>query len=60
MADIISTPGAIESSAFALRQAVNQERDVAAIAQKNEEKEPAFEGTGPKDPYRGNVVDVET
>ncbi|MBT4890230.1 MAG: hypothetical protein HON65_11830 [Rhodospirillales bacterium] len=59
MADISSTPGAIESNNLAVRQAVNQERDVAAIAQKEEEKEPDFEGTGPKDPHRGNIVDIE-
>ena len=53
-----SATGAIRSGMHAINKVVQQERDVAAIAQRDEERKPDFDGNGSKEPHRGQVIDI--
>jgi hypothetical protein len=58
MIDPAVTPGAIKTGMLALKMAVQQERDVAAVALREAAKTPAFDGKGSSDPHVGNVLDI--
>ncbi len=58
MIDPAMTPGAIKTGMLALKMAVQQERDVAAVALRQANEQPAFEGKGSANPHLGQVLDV--
>jgi len=53
-----AAPVAIEFAQQAIRQSVQQERSIASVAIPEAKAAVNFEGRGPADPARGNVVDI--
>ena len=58
MIDSAFAPKVVDSAMLALRNAILQERNVAAIVLQQEAKKPAFEGNGPSNPNLGKVLDI--
>lgn len=50
--------GTVETAMLALRLAVQQERNVAAIALQEAANKPSFDGKGSSDPRLGKILDV--
>ena len=59
MIDPAMTPGAIKTSMLALKMAVQQERDSAALVLREAAKSPSFEGKGASAPHVGNIIDID-
>ncbi len=59
MIDPALAPGAIKTGMLALRIAIQQERDVAAIALRADAAKPTFDGKGPSAPHVGNLLDID-
>lgn len=53
-----TAPVAVELAIHAVRQSVQNERNLAAVAVPQAKAEVNFEGKGPSDPARGIIVDI--
>ncbi len=53
-----AAPVGIHFTQEAIRQSLQHERNLAAVALPEQEKEADFEGKGPQDPVRGTIVDL--
>lgn len=58
MIEAPAAPVAIEFAQQAIRQSLQHERNVASVAIPEAKAAVDFEGRGPADPVRGNIVDI--
>ncbi len=58
MIEAPATPVGLHLAQEAIRHALQQERNLAALAIPLEKEKADFEGNGPSSPSRGNVVDI--
>lgn len=53
-----AAPVGVHFAQEAIRQSLQHDRNLAAVALPEQEKEADFEGKGPVDPSRGAIVDI--
>jgi len=58
MIDSAAVPVGHQMAMDAIRQSLQHERNIAAVAMPEEKAATDFEGKGPSDPVRGAIVDI--